>query len=290
MYSKVSVIIPFYSKKIWLLEAVESVINQTYKNLEIIIVNDGSQEDISDLLVLYTSKIIIFNQENQGAAAARNKGIELSTGRYIAFLDSDDLWLPEKIGEQIRFMEENHFLWSHTNYTRFEDNSKKIVNVKCALEGSIIPKCLIWNPIATPCVIINKQVFESNSKLFFAHGMNVGEDSYLWQQLGEMLELGYFPKSLTKVRIHGRNTAFQAHLQLKYRGESLATAKKYKSKFNSKLLYYHYLVTLKYCAFLYQCLLYISKYLKLNDASFEIVCKVMYIFPFLNFKILKTLI
>ena len=222
--------------------------------------------------------------------AARNKGIELSTGRYIAFLDSDDLWLPEKIGEQIRFMEENHFLWSHTNYTRFEDNSKKIVNVKCALEGSIIPKCLIWNPIATPCVIINKQVFESNSKLFFAHGMNVGEDSYLWQQLGEMLELGYFPKSLTKVRIHGRNTAFQAHLQLKYRGESLATAKKYKSKFNSKLLYYHYLVTLKYCAFLYQCLLYISKYLKLNDASFEIVCKVMYIFPFLNFKILKTLI
>ncbi len=81
----VSVIIPFYSGSFWLDEALESVFNQTYKNLEVILINDGSTEDINYILNKYNQKIRYYYTENNGAAAARNKGIEKASGDYIAF-------------------------------------------------------------------------------------------------------------------------------------------------------------------------------------------------------------
>ena len=101
---KVSVIIPFYNGITRLSEAVQSAINQTYNNLEIIIVNDGSPEDVSDFLEKYGDDIKYFYKENGGPASARNFAIQKATGDYIAFLDSDDIWLPTKTEKQIQFI------------------------------------------------------------------------------------------------------------------------------------------------------------------------------------------
>ena len=290
MNKKVSVIIPFYSNKEWLIEAIDSVLRQTYNNFEVLIINDGSADDISDLTDRYKNQIIFVNQKNKGAANARNNGIELSKGDYIAFLDSDDLWLPDKIENQVTFMEENHYKWSHTDYFRFWDKTDKKRNVKCPIQGNIIPMCLVWNPIATPCVMIDKTIFLENINFRFAEEKKVGEDSFLWQQIGKKFELGYLPNALTKVRMRGENAAFQAYLQLKYRGESISNLREYKNNFSSIFVYNYFLVNLVYCNVMTKVISGIANMFKVADSSFEFIYKIAYMLPFVNFKIIKKLL
>ncbi len=103
---KVSVIIPTYNLAKYLPEAIESVLNQTFKDIEIIVVDDGSldneKEIVSRYAGMYPDKIRYFRQQNQGVSIARNKGIMEARGEYIAFLDEDDMWEPKKIEKQIR--------------------------------------------------------------------------------------------------------------------------------------------------------------------------------------------
>lgn len=103
----VSVIIPTYNRGWILNEAIDSVLSQTFKDYELIVVDDGSDDNTADILENYSKKIRIIHQENQGVSAARNRGIVSSNGRFIALLDSDDLWLPEKLNRQISFFR-NH--------------------------------------------------------------------------------------------------------------------------------------------------------------------------------------
>ena len=115
MDKKVSVIIPFYNGVNWLCEAVQSVLDQTYKNVEIIVVNDGSPENVQSFLDKYGTLVNYNYQENQGPAVARNLGMHLATGDYLAYLDSDDVWVPTKLEKQIGFMESNGFLATQSN-------------------------------------------------------------------------------------------------------------------------------------------------------------------------------
>lgn len=104
--SRVSVIIPTYNRRDYVQEAIDSVLAQTYTDYEIIVIDDGSTDDTGDVLpVRYGDRIHYEWQENQGESVARNRGIELAQGEYIAFLDSDDLWLPEKLAKQVVFLE-----------------------------------------------------------------------------------------------------------------------------------------------------------------------------------------
>ncbi|MFB6226503.1 MAG: glycosyltransferase family 2 protein [Candidatus Paceibacteria bacterium] len=100
----VSAIIPTYNCAPWIQEAIESILNQTYKNIEIIIIDDGSTDNTKEVLEPYIkkNKIKYFYQENQGSAKARNKGVKKAQGEYIAFLDADDIWLPKKTEKQIK--------------------------------------------------------------------------------------------------------------------------------------------------------------------------------------------
>ncbi len=102
---RVTVIIPTYNRA-WILErAVSSVLAQTFSDFELIIVDDGSTDATSEVIAGYGEKIISIYQENQGVSAARNAGICAAKGDYIAFLDSDDAWMPEKLSVQVAFME-----------------------------------------------------------------------------------------------------------------------------------------------------------------------------------------
>lgn len=103
----VSVIIPTYNGEKYLEEALLSVFGQTYKNYEVIVVNDGSRTDgAAKICKKYQSRLKYIRQENRGVSAARNAGIKMSLGDYVAFLDEDDTWLPEKLDRQLRYFEE----------------------------------------------------------------------------------------------------------------------------------------------------------------------------------------
>lgn len=107
----ISVIIPVYNVEEYLQDCIESVLNQTYKNIEIVAINDGSTDDSLKILESYANvneNIIIISQENSGQSAARNKGINIASGKYIYFLDADDYILPETFEQIIKTMEENN--------------------------------------------------------------------------------------------------------------------------------------------------------------------------------------
>lgn len=102
---KVSVIIPTYNRTSFLKDAINSVLNQTYRDFELIVVDDGSTDDTQDLVSYYGQKIRYIYQNNQGRSTARNHGIEVAQGEYLAFLDSDDVWLPDKLSRQIPILD-----------------------------------------------------------------------------------------------------------------------------------------------------------------------------------------
>ena len=106
--SLISIIIPTYNRSHTLIPSVDSVLHQTYKNIELIIIDDCSTDDTESVVKsIGDSRIIYFKlNKNSGACVARNKGIELAKGEYIAFNDSDDIWLPEKLEKQLKFLDE----------------------------------------------------------------------------------------------------------------------------------------------------------------------------------------
>ena len=107
MYPVVSIIVPTYNRWPLVGEAVESVLAQTYQAWELIIVDDGSDDDTAERLAQYGSAIRRVSQQRKGVAAARNYGVGIASGRYVAFLDSDDLWMPKKLEIQAAFMEQH---------------------------------------------------------------------------------------------------------------------------------------------------------------------------------------
>lgn len=104
---EVSVVIPTYNRASLLAEALESVLNQTYKYFEIIVVDDGSTDSTDAVIKPYIGSIKYIRQNNQGNGAARNTGIKEAKGEFVAFLDSDDLWLPDKLEKQIKYLQEH---------------------------------------------------------------------------------------------------------------------------------------------------------------------------------------
>lgn len=129
MSGLVSVITPSYNTARFIPETIECVLNQTYTNWEMIIVDDCSEDHTDEVVKPYLAdqRIKYFkNEKHSGAAASRNKALREAKGRWIAFLDSDDLWEPEKLEKQIRFMEKNAYHFSYTNYSEIDEAGKPL--------------------------------------------------------------------------------------------------------------------------------------------------------------------
>lgn len=122
----VSIIMPSYNTAAFIAKSIECVLVQTYDNWELIIVDDCSTDDTDMVVAVYTDSRIRYlkNEKNSGAAVSRNRALQEARGRWIAFLDSDDLWLPEKLEKQVRFMEETGCWFSYTSYTQIDENGR----------------------------------------------------------------------------------------------------------------------------------------------------------------------
>ncbi len=126
MNELVSIIMPSWNTARFISESIQSVLAQTYKNWELLIVDDHSTDNTDEIVqpFLFDERIKYFkNEKNSGAAVSRNKALREAKGKWIAFLDSDDLWLPEKLERQIAFMQKNDYKFSYTDYEKIDEAS-----------------------------------------------------------------------------------------------------------------------------------------------------------------------
>ena len=179
----VSVIIPYYKKRKFISETLDSAINQSYKSLEIIIIyDDVNKTDIEFLrnIAKKDNRIkIIENSEKMGAGKSRNIGIERSKGKYIAFLDADDIWHLDKLKKQINFMEQYEYFISHTTYSIINEN-KDILGKRVAKNFFRLSEILKSCDIGTSTVVLHKNLITQNVK--FA-SLATKEDFVLWLRI-----------------------------------------------------------------------------------------------------------
>jgi len=182
--SLVSIIIPYYKKELYLEQSIRSILNQTYQNFEIILINDDPENKI---FISKFSKLdhrikLVHNENNLGAGLSRNKGLEIANGEYIAFCDSDDLWKNNKIEFQIELMKRLNFTFSFTGYDIIDENNNFIKSRKA-------PSYVDFQKLRSSCdiglstVMIRKDVFE-NVKYRFAN-LRTKEDYVLWLKLAK---------------------------------------------------------------------------------------------------------
>ena len=124
----VSIIMPSWNTERFIAETIKSVINQTYTNWELLIVDDCSTDKTDEIVASFNDNRIKYfhNEKNSGAALTRNKALREAKGEWIAFLDSDDLWMPEKLEHQIDFMNKNGYSLSFTEYEKIDEDSKPL--------------------------------------------------------------------------------------------------------------------------------------------------------------------
>jgi glycosyltransferase involved in cell wall biosynthesis len=193
----VSVIIPTFNRSRWVREAVDSVLHQTVKPKELLVVDDGSTDDTVVALERYGNAIRVLRlKENRGVSAARNRGIEASLGRYVAFLDSDDLWLPRKLAVQMAYVREHPDIRIHQTDEIWIRNG---VRVNSGMrhqkpEGWIFEKSLELCLISPSAVMIEKRLFEEVG--LFDERYPACEDYDLWLRITCRFPVGLVPKPL----------------------------------------------------------------------------------------------
>lgn len=186
----ISVIMPFYKKRDFFYESFKSVISQSYQNLEIIIVFDDTNTDDLKYIRSVSSEekraVIIENKSNLGASKSRNLAVKLSKGKYIAFIDCDDIWKENKLEVQYKIMKENNLRFSHSNYN--------IIDTKNNLIGKcIVKKFLKYDDLINSCdiglssVMVDRKIFE----ISMFKEIKTKEDYALWLELARKKETIY---------------------------------------------------------------------------------------------------
>ena len=199
---KVSIIIPTYNQAEYLKEAIESVLNQTYKNIEIIIVDDGSTDNTLEVVASFDNKIVYIQQRNKGASSARNTGIKEASGEYVAFLDSDDMWIKNKLEKQIEFIKNDPEIGLlGTGCYEMINMGKMIYKKIFPAKNEILQKDLIkYNPFIQSSVIVEKDVF--NDIDLYDEKFKESEDYDLWLRIAQKYKVANLPEALVTKRYY----------------------------------------------------------------------------------------
>ena len=201
----VSVIIPTYNRAHLLGQAIQSVLDQTYQNFEIIVVDDGSANNTEEIVKVFNDPRICYirHEKNRGGSAARNTGIKAARGEYIAFLDSDDEWLPEKLEKQLKVFKDQD-LRAGVVYTRFivinENGDFKITHFLLH-QGYILKELLISNCVGTTStVMVKRECFEKVGG--FDENLPSCQDWDMWIRIAKHYTFKRISKPLVKYTLH----------------------------------------------------------------------------------------
>lgn len=204
---KVSVVIPAYNAMSYLPETLDSVLEQTFTDFEVLIIDDGSSDAIQSWVAetVTDPRMKLISQTNQGLSAARNTGIANAQGQYIAFLDADDLWAPTKLEEQVRCLDENPTVGLVYNWIALIDADGKPTGriMGGDIEGNVLTEILQRNIIDCPSVLVRQECFEKVG--VFDPTLRSVEDWDMWIRIAMHYSFAVTKKPLVCYRQHAGN-------------------------------------------------------------------------------------
>ncbi|WP_372519746.1 glycosyltransferase [Candidatus Ruminimicrobiellum ovillum] len=201
----ISIMMPTYNNGKYIKQAIESIYAQNYDNIEIIVVDDGSTDNTKEILKQYKD-IKYFYIEHKGIPFARNVALENSKGEYIAFCDSDDYWLPNKINKQMQYFKDHpNCEIVFTKYENFFENENLKTNRRAVYEKKVEDVFKQYLPSS----IVKKSLFDKYG--FFDENFNVSEDTeFLYRIFKKGIKVNnIIPEVLYKRRIHGKNVSLK---------------------------------------------------------------------------------
>lgn len=227
----ISIIMPAYNAERTIAESIQSVLAQTYTQWELLVINDGSKDQTSNVVKsINDSRIILIEQENSGVAKARNHGISKAKGELIAFLDSDDVWMKNKLEKQLTFLQANDFsiVYSKT-YCLFEDtNTIKDCFVDVNIKMEDAQKILVFDFVPILTVLLYKNVLDDIGT--FDLSLQGTEDWDLWIRILQKHSIGYMDEFLTIYRITANSLSRNLE---KHMREELKVYEKHKKLYNA---------------------------------------------------------
>lgn len=204
----VSVIIPNYNYARFLPQAVDSVLQQTYSRVEVIVVDDGSRDDSESVSAAYGDRIRWFRQENRGVSAARNRGASAAGGEYLAFLDADDYWLPTKLERQLElYRRDTELGLTHCGVEEFDNQGRLSARRLEGMEGWVARELLLFERAVIlgggSGLMMPRALFEEVGG--FDERLSTSADWELFYRLASRRRVGFVAEPLVRYRIHGAN-------------------------------------------------------------------------------------
>jgi glycosyltransferase involved in cell wall biosynthesis len=278
MSKLVSIIIPCYNAEKWIREAIDSCLNQTYPNIEIIVIDDGSTDRSLEFIKNYGNKIIWKTGENRGGNHARNRGFSLSRGEYIQFLDADDYILPEKITRQVNFLEENNADvvygdWRHQKH--FTDGKFILEDIQVSGQQSNILASLLADWWVSPaCILFNREAVEKSGG--WDETLKAGQDrDFFLSVVINNAKVSYQPGCYSIYRRYG-NVTVSSSSQINY----LKSHEKIVQKAEKKLSQQKKLTAEYRCALAQSYFVMARKYLEIDsDKYYQLLNKALALCP-----------
>jgi len=216
---KVSVILPTYNRSRMISEAIDSVLNQTFKDFELIVVDNYSTDNTESAVQSYRDKRIrYYKNHNHGlVSVSRNYGIEKSGGEYIAFLDDDDLWLPEKLEKQLILLDSNKELGLvYSDYYNMDSNGN-LIGEPCfrslkPFRGNVFNELIVVNFVPQLTVLIRREALDVVGGFNLKY--RIAQDYDLWLRIAERYLIDFTEEPLAKYRIHGGNVSGNQRLSI----------------------------------------------------------------------------
>lgn len=248
MNPKISIILPTYNGEKYIKRAIESVISQSFSDWELIVINDGSIDNTRKVLEPYlkNEKITYLFQENGGQAVAREKGISIAEGFYIAFIDDDDEWIDkDKLQKQVEFLEKNKdYVLVGTGGIVVDESRNKIVNYNVSESDlSIRKNILLKNPFIQSSVVVRKDALYKVGLFLMEKYIRGNEDYNLWLRIGLYGKLFNLKEAMTMYMVREGNTSLTN--KGKVLKDNISLIKKYHSKYSN----YFKALIFSYCKF-----------------------------------------
>ena len=211
MQELVSIIVALYNSSELIFNTFDRLINQTYQNIEIILVDDGSKDNTFEIVSNFEKKfsnVFSYRKENSGVAATRNFGIKKANGKYIAFCDHDDLWKLDKLEKQMKLFKVNNDVAIVYSYVKLINKNGIVLvqqNPVNAYQGDVLDKIVIDNFIPFSSAIVKKNCLDEIGVFHESREMHGSDDRNLWMRISTKYKVRCYKEALVDIVVHGNN-------------------------------------------------------------------------------------